>query len=128
MVPVLVLTPEAVVNVDVGASGVVLCVARGIPTPEITWFQDGVEIQNGSMNFNIVNSPFNDTDDTIQSFLELCPVEAGNAGTYTCQALNMYGNQTAMFEVVVNEGRSLIAHDWSDIHPNPYMHRECHNI
>ena len=108
VVPSIMLRPEPSVDINVGASGVFACIARGVPLPAITWFQNGMEIVNGTGNFNIDNSAFNDTEDTIQSLLEICPIQPGHAGTYSCQARNAYGNDTATLEVVVNEGKIVM--------------------
>lgn len=61
---------------------------------------------NGTQNFNIISTPFNESDDIVQSLLEICPVEPEHAGTYTCQALNMYGNDSVFVELIVDEGNN----------------------
>ena len=60
-----------------------LCEVSGVPTPQITWERDGVEIQRGGKFYSI------DTADQ------------GDSGNYTCIASNLAGKVKATSQLNV---------------------------
>ena len=82
--------------------------ATGVPRPSLSWFRNGIEIQNETYSsITIAESALNET--YVQSILDVCPFESSLAGTFTCQALNFYGNTTITFELLVNKGERKIS-------------------
>jgi len=69
-----------------------ICVAIGDPLPRITWFKDGIELDN------IINSYLHITEwkigegkeAQIKSKLEIDPARQMDSGTYECMANNKY--------------------------------------
>ena len=122
--PSFLLSPEDVVTVDAGSTGSLLCAAIAEPTPTISWFRNGIQILNDSYsNIIIVDTLVDGTDNgTVQSSLEVCPFESDLSGDFSCQALNIYGNQTVEFQLLVLSGRQgpEIAH--STNHGSYYYH------
>ncbi|KAK5851762.1 hypothetical protein PBY51_023290 [Eleginops maclovinus] len=77
-------TPPPVVEALVGGPLLLTCVAKGNPTPIITWLKDGSVIQR--------------TEDQ-EGALSLPAVSAQSAGEYTCHASNSEGNVTCVTKV-----------------------------
>ncbi|XP_029776920.1 hemicentin-2, partial [Suricata suricatta] len=71
----------------------VLCEARGVPTPNITWFKDGLEL---SLDTEAVYTRGGRQ-------LQLARARGADAGTYTCKASNRVGvtEKTTRLEVYV---------------------------
>ena len=83
--------------------------ATGVPRPTVSWFGNGMEINNESYSsVTIVESILNET--YIQSILDVSPFESSLAGTFSCQASNLYGYSTVTFELLVNTGESNFKH------------------
>ncbi|KFB45335.1 AGAP001504-PA-like protein [Anopheles sinensis] len=64
-----------------------LCVARGTPRPQITWFKDGVEIFS---HLYLHVHEWNIGKDKVKSKIEIDPATQMDAGVYECTADNMY--------------------------------------
>lgn len=60
------------------------CPAKGTPTPEISWFRDGIPLTGNELGARIM------PDGT----LALDHVQATEAGRYTCLAENAAGNSS----------------------------------
>ena len=99
--------PEEVVTVFAGTAGSLVCVGNGEPTPSISWFRNGMEIRNGSFpsSVTIFEQILNETD--VQSILEVCTFDASFGGNFSCQALNNFGNETVMFQLLVSSGKIM---------------------
>ena len=99
-------------TVDMGDAAVFECVATGIPAPSITWFRNGMELNNNT-NSRVTLSDHSDpvllTDGNegmifqVSRTLTLSMTEDGDSGTYNCTASNAAtpGEDTMSFELVV---------------------------
>ena len=93
-------------SVTAGSTVLFSCVAVGDPYPSITWIRDdGSEIMNDSMRISVYASQQDQGGLVfIHSILEICSVEAADAGYYTCVASNSLGSSNSSFQVdVVDE-------------------------
>ena len=61
-----------------------VCSVAAIPTPTITWLDDGVEITTDSSR--TVSVTTSDGSNRYSSTLTFNPLSASHAGTYTCRA------------------------------------------
>ncbi|PSN33661.1 hypothetical protein C0J52_20986 [Blattella germanica] len=72
-----------------------VCVAKGAPRPQITWFKDGIELYAHSYlhvhEWKIGN-------DKLKSKLEIDPATQMDAGLYECSADNMYSVDRRSFK------------------------------
>lgn len=104
------LQPENVVPVDSGAGLTLTCVVYGFPAPDITWYSNGNQVNNGSSNALIYESLLDQANISFTlSILELCPVTLEDGGNYTCYAINTEGNHTVSFQVMVVQGMRIVA-------------------
>ena len=108
--------PEEVVTVFAGTAGSLVCVANGEPTPSISWFRNGMEIRNGSFpsSVTIIEQILNETN--VESILEVCAFDASFGGNFSCQALNIFGNQMLMFQLIVISGKICYEPGTCDAH------------
>ncbi|XP_022693128.1 hemicentin-1-like [Varroa jacobsoni] len=74
---------------------VLVCIARGIPRPKITWLKDGVEIAGHPY---VQISEWLREDNRIKSKLEIDPARQMDSGSYTCQADNKVSVDRKMFK------------------------------
>ncbi|XP_064636645.1 vascular endothelial growth factor receptor 1-like isoform X2 [Lineus longissimus] len=75
------------------------CLAAGQPDPEITWYKDG-DIMSMSHKDGYV---FNDD----KSKLKIVKLMKGDAGQYTCEAMNRGGTINSTMMLVVDESREV---------------------
>ena len=78
------------------------CVSYGVPFSDITWSRDGVVLENGT-NINVYDAVVNASGiPFVKSVLELCSVDIGETGIYTCTANNgiQSDNITAQLAVI----------------------------
>lgn len=84
-----------------GSTLFLTCVGYGVPSPNMMWLKDGVELSNNyhvSIYSNQVEEggvPF------VQSTLEVCNLELADEGMYSCVATNDNGTDTRSFRVTV---------------------------
>ena len=69
-----------------------LCKAVGEPVPDISWYFNGVMINNNSSKYMIM-SRLNIT--TTENTLTVYNVTSSDVGTYTCNSSNMIGSVTS---------------------------------
>ena len=93
--------PNEAVSVDQGSTGILSCVARGLPLPTISWFLNGVEISSYPY-FNATTIIYNSS--YVNSSLEFGPADSSFAGNFSCQAVNNYGSDITTFQVEINTG------------------------
>ncbi|XP_022255610.1 immunoglobulin domain-containing protein oig-4-like [Limulus polyphemus] len=74
---------------------VFICVAKGDPRPQITWFKDGVELFSHPY-FQI--SEWQHGETKLKSKLEITPATQMDSGTYECQANNKYAVDRRVFK------------------------------
>ncbi|XP_034233683.1 immunoglobulin domain-containing protein oig-4-like [Thrips palmi] len=72
-----------------------VCVAKGTPRPQITWFKDGVELY--AHLYQTVHEYILDKEQ-IKSKLEIDPATQMDAGVYECTADNMYAIDRRSFK------------------------------
>ncbi|XP_050738585.1 immunoglobulin domain-containing protein oig-4-like [Eriocheir sinensis] len=72
---------------------VFLCVAKGIPLPQITWFKDGVELY-AHRYMQLHEWKFGNN---LKSKMEIDPATQADAGIYECHANNKYAVDTKAF-------------------------------
>ncbi|XP_032668670.1 immunoglobulin domain-containing protein oig-4-like isoform X4 [Odontomachus brunneus] len=72
-----------------------LCVARGTPRPQITWFKDGTEIYT---HLYLHIHEWQVGPDKVKSKLEIDPATQMDAGVYECTADNMYSIDRRSFK------------------------------
>ncbi|KAE8588586.1 hypothetical protein XENTR_v10022623 [Xenopus tropicalis] len=82
-------TPPTYVEVRVGDTLTLTCVAYGNPQPVVTWKRDGVTLESG------------DKVQASNGSLSIVGVERGNAGVYTCHAFSDEGEVTHTSRVLV---------------------------
>ena len=104
--PSIVVRPEEIVSVFARSTGSLVCVANAEPAPTISWLRNGEELSNGSFaSVTITETVLNGSNDrTIISILDVCPLDAQFSGNFSCQALNIYGQQTVEFQIQVFSG------------------------
>lgn len=90
--------PSNNVDVSVGEELVLKCVARGKPTPRVTWYKDGqiISLSSGGISIPIKSVSLND------------------AGTYECQASHGYGTDSALVLVYVKDEGKTYCRIWTD--------------
>ena len=105
-VPQILFHPESTVNVISNEGVTLTCVVFSSPVPDVTWFRNGNQtVDNETANAFVTESLIQQSDITfVESILEICPVEVGDAGEYGCQATNVNGMQSVVFQVVVTQG------------------------
>lgn len=92
--------------VEHGAGLTLTCAVSGSPVPNVTWYRNGNQINNGSSNALIHETLLELNVSFTLSILELCPVTLEDAGEYSCHAMNTIGNHTVLFQVIVNYGKT----------------------
>ena len=77
------------------------CQVTGEPVPTISWFINGVSINNGSnLNKYILQRSLNAT--MISSTLRVLNLQSSDVGTYTCNATNVVSTDTSSGVLTVN--------------------------
>ena len=71
------------------------CTALGVPTPDLSWYNDAGEKHEASSDIIIADSSGSST-------LTIKGVNSRDAGTYTCKANNSAGTAEASGVLVVN--------------------------
>ena len=86
--PEVVIVPESQ-SVDYGSTVLMTCVAYGTPEPTISFFKDGVSVDDTS-EFVFIYTTFVSEGDLnfTQSILEVCSIGLDNVGEYSCTAAN----------------------------------------
>ncbi|KDR22123.1 immunoglobulin domain-containing protein oig-4-like [Zootermopsis nevadensis] len=74
---------------------VFVCVAKGTPQPQITWFKDGIELYAHSY---LHVHEWKMGTDKVKSKLEIDPATQMDAGLYECSADNMYSVDRRSFK------------------------------
>ena len=74
------------------------CLASGGPLPTFQWYRDDVLL------YDFENS---EHGNFTESLLELHGLTFSDSGTYRCQAINIAGNASTEFKVVVMQGMIL---------------------
>ncbi|KAK7075724.1 hypothetical protein SK128_022420, partial [Halocaridina rubra] len=82
-------TPPKIVAIDPQTSAEendvvsLRCVARGVPTPEVTWYRGNykVDIEGGGSRFRLLSD----------GSLQIVNIERGDMGEYRCRATNILG-------------------------------------
>ena len=96
--------PERAVGVVAGGAGSLTCVAYGQPRPNMTWFRDGIPIDN-STHFTIYETFLEDTNVSfVQSILEVCLFLPELEGNYSCHTENELGSNFFTFSINVTYG------------------------
>lgn len=92
-------------EVIVGRNVVLVCVARGVPVPSITWVKGSTTLNNDS-RVTIQEGELTEIGVTfVRSILEICSTSESDSGQYLCIADNGIGNNTANFVLsIVTEG------------------------
>ena len=83
------------------------CSAIGIPTPIITWFRNGTELNSGrfmpqmptTMSYNRTSD--GETVVRVTRTSVLMNTEDADSGTYICNATNSVGSDDGQFELIV---------------------------
>jgi len=77
------------------------CQATGEPVPTISWYFNGVQVDDSDMDkYNISEMSLNTT--TISNTLTVISVESSDVGTYTCNATNVVSSNTSSGVITVN--------------------------
>ena len=94
----------------VGDTVLLTCVANGDLPLSISWSREGTVLLNDSQRITIYEEEIEEGGITfVQSVLQICSAETDDAGSYSCNADNTAGNDTANFELTVSEdGKFLI--------------------
>ena len=80
---------------------ILICVAYGVPHPDVTCSRGGEELTN--ITRMTVYSTYLEKGGVpfTQATLEICGVELEDAGTYSCQGSNQNGTDTRSFNLTV---------------------------
>ncbi|XP_036619128.1 palladin isoform X1 [Trichosurus vulpecula] len=90
------------VTASEGQVVVLECRVRGAPPLQVTWFREGIEIQD-SPDFRILQKkPRSTVEPEEICTLVIAETFPEDAGIFTCSARNEYGSVTSMAELVVN--------------------------
>ena len=94
--------PEVMDQVqDEGGTISLTCSATGQPLPTISWYFNGVPINEiNTMKYTISGTLLNTT--TISSTLTVMNVESSDVGTYTCNATNVVSTDISAGILTVN--------------------------
>ena len=79
------------------------CTATGIPAPTITWYRDNAIFDQENDSRVIINSTTTE-DGLLYQVVETLTINEtkdNDSKSYSCQASNAAGNDTAVFELVV---------------------------
>ena len=78
------------------------CQATGEPVPTISWYLNGISINNDTDvdKYDISETSVDTT--TINSALTIISVESSDVGTYTCNATNVVSSDTSSGILTVN--------------------------
>ncbi len=99
-------TPPSDLVLHAGSPGVLECTARGIPEPNVTWYRDGIEIQNGTLeNVFLVETTLSSF--TVQSVLNIEIAASILGGNLTCRASNEHGEAVTESSLTVLTGKGL---------------------
>ena len=102
--------PQQVTPVNAGSSLTLACVAYGDPIPTITWNKGSSQLTNDS-EVTIYQEVLNISGLIFaKSILEICALDEGDAGQYSCFAESSTSNDTANFELSVTNQGSYIYH------------------
>ena len=96
------------------------CQATGGPVPTISWYFNGVPVDEANMKYIISMMSVNTT--TINSTLTIMSVESSDVGTYTCNATNVVSSDTSSGVLTVN-GESIclnLKRKWESQKGNKY--------
>ena len=86
---------------DEGGTASFTCQATGGPVPTISWYLNGVPVDEANMmKYTISMMSVNTT--TINSTLTIMSVESSDVGTYTCNATNVVSSDTSSGVLTVN--------------------------
>lgn len=90
--PIVLIVPS-MITVKYNSTVIMSCVAAGDPTPQIHWEINSIEIaSSASDTFDLGNGNV-----YVESFLEVCSIQSGDAGVYGCSASNSAGG-TGLFQ------------------------------
>ncbi len=100
----IVIGPEDV-TVEAGSTVLITCVAYSEATTSITWIRDSdqttLDNSTGSQ-VTVYEELVTEGGLTfVQSILEVCSVEDGDSGSYTCVASNEFRNDSSTFNLTV---------------------------
>ena len=94
-----IIVAPADINVNGSQSVTVVCVAKGLPPPHITWMRNGNPLENTSMH--IIRERMEERAGVgvvTVGTLEMCPALGGE---YSCKALNPYTSMNLSFTVSI---------------------------
>ena len=105
--PEIVIAPSDVA-VTAGATILLTCVAIGSPTPSLSWHRSNTGTYYGNGTGDDRHSVYERTETIngvlfVTSIFEICSVEEEEEGEYGCLAENEAGNETARFNVTVDD-------------------------
>ena len=82
------------------------CVGYGNPLPSVFWSRSGTnQVLTNSSQISIFEETLSESGVTfVKSILQVCNVQPNMTGEYSCTSQNELGNETATFELTVNDG------------------------
>ena len=93
---------EGIVSVEQGEDGLLICVVDGHPLPVITWWKDGIRL-NDTSKYSIVDTVSNGRRSSQypglmqrKSELTVLKVTRADSGNYTCRAQSAGSNETEL--------------------------------
>ena len=108
--PTLISSPSAVRDVVRGETLVASCRASADPPPMILWFSGDQMLNDGDQSSGNVSISQNFEGLTPSSQLTVTDFTSGNAGKYSCVAVNSLGNDSKSFQVNVVGESDLITY------------------
>ena len=100
----IVIRPDNTTGIETGSTVLFLCASYGDPVPTSTWRVNGQTLNNDS-KFTVYEDLVSRSGIIVaKSVLQICDVEASDAGVYSCSAGNVLGSDSASFEMSVNTG------------------------
>ncbi|XP_065056612.1 cell adhesion molecule DSCAM-like [Rhopilema esculentum] len=82
------------------------CIAAGQPTPQFTWWSDGVQVFNSQQRVTIATS--NTASGGVQSILMIQGLRMSDSAVYACKSENKAGVATATSDVTVKGAPTIV--------------------
>ena len=106
----IVVRPGNLSQLSAGDTLTLSCVGYGNPLPSVFWSRsDTNQVLINSSRITIFEETLSQSGVTfVKSILQVCSVQPSMTGEYSCTSRNEIGNETATFQLTVNDGMHKI--------------------